>query len=427
MSQTRISIQGERFTINGRLTYAEIEGSKPRVHGLLMNARFIQGIFDDRAAPERFARWGHETWNAAAQTQRLVEALPQWHAHGLRAFTVGLQGGGPCFTIDNATIDNNPFGEEGTSLDPAYTERLDTLIRGADAAGMAVIVSYFYGAQARRLRDGRAVRNAVTTASRFLKEGGYSNVLIEVANEMNIGPFREHHPLIYEPEGMAALIDLARRESGGLPVGCSGAGGYSNREVAEASDVILIHGNGCSRQRLYNLVRTVQSWELGRPVVCNEDSQAIGQLQVAFKTGVSWGYYNNMTKQEPPTNWSITPGEDTFFARRLADGLGVELPPLPEEEQYYLQGLEPEWEYGGQRWIRLASLYPETVDSVDFWCNGEPVYTAYDEPFSLYFQSNWRQLGWQARPQDREWKAVIHLGDGRVLERVAHVGAGRAT
>ena len=114
MSQTHISIQGERFTINGQLTYAEIEGSRPSVQGLLMNARFIQGIFDDRAAPERFARWGYETWDAAAQTRRLVEALPQWHAHGLRAFTVGLQGGGPCFTVDNATIDNNPFGEEGT-------------------------------------------------------------------------------------------------------------------------------------------------------------------------------------------------------------------------------------------------------------------------------------------------------------------------
>ena len=74
--------------------------------------------------------------------------------------------------------------------------------------------------------------------------------------------------------------------------------------------MILIHGNGCTRQRLYNMIQTVRSWGLKRPIVCNEDSQAIGQLQVAFQTGVSWGYYNNMTKQEPPTDWSITPGED---------------------------------------------------------------------------------------------------------------------
>ena len=119
-----------------------------------MNARFIQGIFDDKADPARFARFGHDVYDPAANTARLVAALPQWYDHGLRAFTVGLQGGGPCFTINNRTIDNNPFGEDGTQFDPAYADRLDTLIRGADAAGMVVIVSYFYGDQTRRLRTG---------------------------------------------------------------------------------------------------------------------------------------------------------------------------------------------------------------------------------------------------------------------------------
>jgi hypothetical protein len=394
MSHTHLDIQGESFLINDKLTYAEIAGSEPSVHGLLMNARFIQGIFDDQADPARFARFGHETYDPAANTARLVAALPQWHEHGLRAFTVGIQGGGPCFTINNRTIENNPFGEDGTHLDPAYAERLDTLIRGADAAGMVVIVSYFYGDQALRLKDGKAVRNAVTTASRFLKDGGYTNIIIEIANEMNVGPFREHHPLIYYPEGMVTLIDLARVESGGLPVGCSGTGGYSNREVAEASDVLLIHGNGCSRQRFYNLIQTVKSWDLGRPIVTNEDSQAIGQLDVAFKTRTSWGYYNNMTKQEPPADWFITPGEDTFFARRMAEGLGISISPLPEAEQYYLQGLEPQMTYNGQRWLRLASLYPETINYVDFYRNGELFYTSYDEPFSIHFHSNWRRARW---------------------------------
>jgi hypothetical protein len=416
MPQTRISLGGGRFLIDGELTYREIEGSRPEVHGLLMNARFIQGVFDDRAHPERFARWGHERWDAAANTGRLIAALPEWHAHGLRAFTVGFQGGGPCFTIDNDSIDNNPFGEDGLRLDPAYAERMDRLIRGADATGLAVIVSFFYGAQARRLRDGRAVRNAVITASRFLREGGYTNVLIEIANEYNVGPFRDHHPLIYCPEGMASLIDLARKESGGLAVGSSGGGGHINREVAEASDIVLIHGNGCTRQRLYNMIQIVRSWGLNRPIVCNEDSQAIGQLEVTFKTHTSWGYYNNMTKQEPPADWSITRGEDTFFAHRMAGELGIPVPTLPREEQYHLQGLEPHMAYEGKRWIRLASLYPETINWVDFYCNGERVYTAYDEPFTVNYRSNWRQGPWEVRAEDREWRAVIHLRDGETLE-----------
>ena len=416
MLETSLSILGESFLINGQLTYAEIAGSNPKAHGLLMNTRFIQGIFDDKADPGRFDRFGRGPYDADTHTNNLIAALPAWYDVGLRAFTVGLQGGGPCFTTDNRTIDNNPFGEEGTSLDPAYAARLDRLIRGADACGRAVIVSCFYGDQARRLRDGKAVRAAVQTASNFLGDGGYGNVIIEIANEYDVSPFKDH-PLVYFPEGVAALIDLARQESGGLPVGCSGMGGSINREIAEASDVILIHGNGCTRQRLYNMIQKVRGWNLNRPIVCNEDSQAIGQLEVAFATGTSWGYYNNMTKQEPPADWGITVGEDQFFARRMAAGIGIEMPPLPVEEQYYLQGLEPEMTDGGQRWLRLASLFPESINFVEFFRDGELYYTSYDESFSVHYESNWRQGGVAVRSSDEVWKAVIHLRNGDTIER----------
>ncbi len=419
MPKTALSIAGESFLINGQLTYADIAGSHANAHGLLMNARFIQGIFDDKAAPDRFARWGHSTWDPEQHTDDLIAALPAWYRYGLRAFTVGIQGGGPCFTINNRTIENNPFGETGQSLDPAYANRLDRLLRAADALGMVVIVSYFYGDQTRQLRDGRAVRNAVTTASRWLKEGGYTNAIIEVANEYDIAPFQQH-PLLYYPAGVATLIDLARAESGGLPVGCSGKGGSINREIAEASDIILIHGNGCTRQRLYNMIRACRGWQLNRPILCNEDSQAIGQLEVAYKTRTSWGYYNNMTKQEPPADWSVTPGEDTFFAYRMAAGIGIDLPPLPAAEQYHLHGLEPTLSYNGERWLRLASLYPETLNFVEFYRNGTLYDIAYDESFSVHFQSNWRQGGVPAIPGD-EWRAVIHLRNGEIVERTGVV------
>ena len=418
MPKTSISIQGESFLINGKLVYTDIPNSNPNAHGLLMNARFIQGIFDDKANPQRYVRWGKKTWDPAQHTADLVAALPEWYQYGLRAFTVGLQGGGPCFTVDNLDIENNPFGEDGKQLDPAYTGRLDTLIRGADEVGMVVIVSYFYGAQTRFLKDGRAVRNAVSTASRFLRDRGYTNVLIEIANEYDVPPFQQH-PLLYYPEGVATLIDLAREESGGMAVGCSGKGYSYNREIAEASDYILIHGNGTTRQRYYKMITDIQSWNLNKPIVCNEDSQAIGQLEVAYKTRTSWGYYNNMTKQEPPADWTVTKGEDLFFAMRMAQGIGIDVPELPFEEQYYLQGLEPDWEDGGERWIRVASLYPESINYVDFYRNGELFYTAYDEPFTINFITNWRQGGVKVKPDDKEWKAVIHLRNGEALEKIA--------
>lgn len=417
MPATTLSIRGEQFLLNGRLTYAEIPNSNPAAHGLLMNARLIQGIFDDKANPARFARFGQLAWDAEQNTDRLIAALPAWYGYGLRGFTVGLQGGGPCFTLNNLTIDNNPFGADGARLDLAYAVRLERLIRAADGLGMVVIVSLFYGDQARRLQDGRAVRKAVSTAAHFLREGGYTNVIIEIANEYDIPPFQQH-PLLYYPEGVASLIDLARSESGGLPVGCSGKGGSINREIAAASDVILIHGNGCTRQRLHNMITEVRSWGLNRPIVCNEDSQAIGQLAVAYRTRTSWGYYNNLTKQEPPADWSVTPGEDTFFAHRMASGIGIELPPLPPEQHYHLHGFEPQLTYGGERWIRLASLYPETIDHVEFYRNGQRYDCAYDEPFSVHFLSNWRQGGVKVQ-HGETWQALIHLHDGAVIERTA--------
>ncbi len=112
---TQIGIEGENFTINGNPAYSEIEGSKPQAHGLLMNARFIQGVFDDKEAPERFARFGWSEWNPERHTDELIAALPEWHRCGLRAITVGFQGGMPVFTIDNCTIITIPSMKGGCS------------------------------------------------------------------------------------------------------------------------------------------------------------------------------------------------------------------------------------------------------------------------------------------------------------------------
>lgn len=183
---TTLGIQRENFTLNGRLTYSELPGVRPEAKGLLMNSRFIQGIFDDRAAPRRFDRYGRR-WDPEANTDRLIAALPEWKKYGLLGFTVGLQGGMPVLTIENRTIDCHPYSEDGRVIDQAFLYRLDRLIRAADDLGMAVIVSLLYQGQVNRMKEGRTITNAVATASRFLREGGYANVLVEVANEHTVG------------------------------------------------------------------------------------------------------------------------------------------------------------------------------------------------------------------------------------------------
>lgn len=412
MSKTILSTDKEKFLINGKLVYSELENEKS--HGLLMNARFIQGIFDDKIDKTRFNRFG-KIFSADEQSDNLIKSLPEWYAHGLRAITVGVQGGGSCFTITNDTVNNSPYSADGKSVDEVYLDRLERIIKACDEIGMVVIVSYFYGMQAVRLVDDNAVMEATKFMSNWLRDKKFTNVIIEIANEHNATPFKAH-PILFLNSGVVELIEIAKRESGGMLVGCSPTGGRFDKEITEVSTVILIHGNGATRHQYYKLINKCKATRPDTPIVCNEDSQAITRLDVAMKTGTSWGYYNNTTKQEPPTDWSITKGEDFFFAKRMAKTLGIEIEEIPFEEQFYLQGFEENTSWDGKRWIRLASFAPEQIYFVDFYVDGELYETVYDEPFTINFNFTWSQGYVEGEILNKEWVAEIHLIDGRVIK-----------
>ncbi len=413
--KTTIGTAGAQILINGKPTYSELPRAKPSSQGLLWNQRMIQGVFDDQHDRGRFNQFGR-VFDPDNNTDDLIMSLPSWHACGLRAITVGFQGGWPVHCVDVRTVDNNPFGEDGEQLDPAYARRMDRIIRAANELGMVVIVSFLYWAQALRLRDGRAIAKAVKTAASFLRENSYTNVIIEVANEYNIDLFASH-PMIHASEGMACLMEMAREFSGGMPVGASGGGGMVDTEVVDASDIVLVHGNGLTRGEYVDFIEKVKKMAGDKPVVCNEDSPCFTRLDIALASGTSWGYYNNYTKQIPPSDHGITPGEDFFFARRMARAVGIPLTDLPREDQFVLQGLEPETVFHGMRAIRLASEWPEAIMKVDFLCDGQRVYTSYDEPFFCWRDTTWLAHSWTVDPAVKKWTAHVCLADGSVVEK----------
>ena len=156
---TAVSIEGEKFTINGQPTYAGRTWHGKKIEGLLLNSRMVQAIFDDHN-PETVSRWAYldtKKWDPDRNTREFVAAMPQWRRHGLLAFTVNLQGGSPEGYSAAQPWHNSAFDNDG-SLRSDYLKRLETVLDQADELGMVVILGMYYFGQDGRLADEAAVK-----------------------------------------------------------------------------------------------------------------------------------------------------------------------------------------------------------------------------------------------------------------------------
>ncbi len=73
--------------------------------------------------------------------------------------------------------------EPDGSLRPAYLARVERVIRACGENGMAVILGVYYQRQSAILKDAAAVRAGVVNVARWIREQGFQNVLLEIANE----------------------------------------------------------------------------------------------------------------------------------------------------------------------------------------------------------------------------------------------------
>ena len=71
--RTVVSIQGDRFYINGQPTYKGRTWQGHKIEGLMLNSRMVQGIFDD-ANPSTATRWAYKDsgkWDAESKYNRI--------------------------------------------------------------------------------------------------------------------------------------------------------------------------------------------------------------------------------------------------------------------------------------------------------------------------------------------------------------------
>jgi hypothetical protein len=338
--KTVVAIVGDAFHINGAPTYAGRVWQGRSIEGLLMNSRMVQGIFDDRN-PETVGRWAYPDtgkWDAERNTREFIAAMPEWKRHGLLAFTINFQGGSPEGYSQTQPWENSAFDPDGT-LRADYTARLARILDRADELGMVAIVGYFYFGQDQRLADEATVIRATDNATRWLLDGGWRNVLVEVNNECNVAAY-DH--AILKPARVHELIARVRetaRDGRRLLAGTSyGGGAIPSENVVRTSDFLLLHGNGVKEPpRIAEMVRQTRAVPGYRPmpIVFNEDDhfdfdRPENNLTAAIAARASWGYFDFRMKDEgpdegyqsPPVNWGISSARKRGFFKLLAEITG---------------------------------------------------------------------------------------------------------
>lgn len=334
--KTAVTIVGDQFWINGKPTYAGRQWNGKKIEGLLMNSRMVQATFDDLNSETR-QQWAYadtQLWDADRNTREFLAAMPAWRSHGLLAITVNLQGGSPQGYSKQQPWYNSSFTDEG-ALRPEYMSRLAKVIDRADELGMVVIVGYFYFGQDQRLKDESAVVSATETATQWILDKGYTNVVIEVNNECDV---KAYDHAILRPDRVHELINRVRaKQLGGrrLLVGTSyGGGTIPKSNVVEASDFILIHGNGVAEPaRIREMIKETRLVPGYRkmPILFNEDDhfrfdEPENNFVAAVDEYASWGYFDFRMKDEPftdgyqsvPVDWSINSDRKRGFFNLLS-------------------------------------------------------------------------------------------------------------
>jgi len=338
--QTAVTIQEDRFLIDGRPTYQGRSWRGMRIEGLLMNSRMVQGIFDDLNADTR-GQWAYpdtKRWDPERNTREFIAAMPEWRRHGLLSFTINLQGGSPQGYSQDQPWHNSAFNGDGT-LRADYLNRLERILDRADELGMAPIVGYFYFGQDQRLDGDAAVLRAVREATGWLLKKGYRHVLVEIANECDNRRYEQ--PLIRAPR-VHELIELAQSMTDNgrrLPVSVSFNGGtIPTTNVVAVADFLLLHGNGVSDpDRIAKMVdetRQVRGYKKV-PILFNEDDhfdfdKPRNNFIAAVSQYASWGYFDfrmagegfDEGYQSVPVNWGISSARKRGFFSLVAEITG---------------------------------------------------------------------------------------------------------
>ncbi len=339
-NRTVVTIRGDQFFINGKITYPGRIWKGNKIEGLLLNSRMVQGIFDDmnQATVKNWIYPDGKPFDPVRNTNEFIINMKSWSDYGLLSFTINLQGGSPTgYSADQPWI-NSAYTEDG-SLRKPYMDRLEKILTRADELGMVPILGLFYFGQDERLKNEAAIRTAIDNVLNWLFVRNYRNILIEVNNECNVNKY-DHEVL--KPARVNELIDLVRQKNRNgfrFYAGTSyGGGAIPKPNVVLSSDFLLIHGNGVSNpdsiSAMVKKTRAVQGYT-PKPILFNEDDhfdfdKERNNFTAAVKNYASWGYFDYRMQNEAfecgyqsvPVDWGINSDRKKGFFRLLKEITG---------------------------------------------------------------------------------------------------------
>jgi hypothetical protein len=336
-ARTSVDIDGEQFTIDGSPTYEGRSHEGTSIEGRLFNARVVHALFDDEN-PETVDNWAYPdtgVWDPERNVAEFLAAMPTWYDHGLRAVAFNLQCGSPEGYSTEQPWTVSAFRPDG-SLKPAWLSRLRRVLDRADALGMVAILGLFYQGQDGVLADEAAVHRGIENATDWLREQGYENVLLEVCNESHESAY-DHDVL--RPDRIAETVEFTRSAAAGaFEVGVSHGGGRVHDDaVIEASDFVLLHGNGVEDpDRIREMVAEIRESPAYEPmpIVFNEDDHfcfgSESNMLAAVESGASWGYFDPGENdywhgyQSPPVRWDANTARKRAFFGYLDGVTGPE-------------------------------------------------------------------------------------------------------
>ena len=264
--------------------------------------------------------------------ETFIKNLREWQASGIDLITLGLQGPNPFDEYYkkareqdksiNISSESSALKSDG-SLNLAYLENAERIIKAADRAGLVVLVNIFSASREDIFEDEFAVINAAFNITDWLLSKSFPNVMTNITDISHTF----YKSSVLWGSGVVKLLKSLKEKANDRLIFGAGVKSFNNipdallGDYIEYSDFIPIYSNTENAKSEYNtkkmlgdiyfLKNTMKQHGANIPVIAakgddlGEKYNSYGKhnLAEALENGISWCYYDREGFVILPVDW----------------------------------------------------------------------------------------------------------------------------